>query len=462
MSHHASPSELPADALQQVLDWVERARCDDLPEAVVRAAKDYLLNTVAAMLSGSTAPGAAEIVAQVREWGGREQCVVVAHGLEVPAPLAALANGVMAHALDFDDTQVGTGLHANVSLVPALLAAAQLRPSASGRDFLLAHVTGLEVSCRLTLAAMRRSSHPWLTTTLFGIFGATVSAAKLLGLDATQTRHAVGIAYSSAGGNRQGLLDGTLVQRIQPGLCAQAALTAVALAARGVTGAIDVLEGRYGLYPCYYGDDHDLAALTDGLGQSYRMLDIAIKAYPCCSYSQEPIEAALHFVRAGDIEPAQVERAVAYVVSDHAAGLIGRPYAPRSCAQVDAQFSIQYVIAAALVRRRLGLADFNEPALHDPAVLALAPRVHVLVDPKRAGTLELHLRGGAVLSKRVLEVAGHPGQRLGADALAERLRQSSDCAHAPRTEEQLAALLDVVGRLDEPGGSGAEIAYLLT
>ena len=182
------------------------------------------------MLAGSGAPGAPEIVSQVREWGGRPESTVAVHGLKVPAPMAALANGVMAHAMDYDDTQVGTGLHANVVVVPALLAMVETIPKASGRDLLLAHALGLELACRMTLAATNRGGHPWLTTTLFGIFGATLAAGKIAGLDAARLRHALGIAYSSAAGNRQGLLDGTLIQRVQPGLCAQAAVAAVAFA----------------------------------------------------------------------------------------------------------------------------------------------------------------------------------------------------------------------------------------
>src|SRR6185369_12669214 len=103
-----------SDALEGMIDWAIAARYEDLPVEAIAAAKRYLLNTSAAMLAGSGAPGAPEIVSQVRDWGGKPESTVAVHGLKVPAPMAALANGVMAHAMDYDDTQVGTGLHANV------------------------------------------------------------------------------------------------------------------------------------------------------------------------------------------------------------------------------------------------------------------------------------------------------------------------------------------------------------
>lgn len=436
------------DPLGTLLDWAGALRYEDLPAPVVAACKSCLTNSAAAMLAGSGAPGAPQAVAQVREWGGRAESTVVAHRLKAPAPLAAFANGVMAHAMDFDDTQVGTGFHGNVTIVPALLAVAETRAEATGRDLLLAHIAGLEIACRMTLAATNRARHAWLTTTLFGVFGAAIAAGRLLGLDGAQLRHAVGIVYSSAGGNRQGLLDGTLIQRVQPGLCAQAAVSAVALARKGITGAHDVLEGRYGLYPSYYGADYEPDTLTRELGLRYRMRDIAFKPYPCCSYSQEPIDAALHLAREHRIAAADVVEAVVSVASQHAAGLVDHPYAPRSCAQVDAQFSMQYVIAAALVRGALGIADFQEAALRDPAVLEVSRRVRVVVEPEREGQVALRMRDAGVLVHRVTTARGHPDRPFSEQEMAGKLFECARQAVVPRSELQVAALTQSIADLE--------------
>jgi 2-methylcitrate dehydratase PrpD len=450
----ADPLGVGADPLASVLEWAHGVRYEDLPASAVEASKAYLTNTAAAILGGSAAPGAVEAVRQVREWGGAPQSTVAVHGFKTSAPLAAFANGVMAHALDYDDTQVGTGFHPNVSLVPALLAASELAAGASGRDLVRAHVVALEVACRMTLAAKNRAAHPWLTTTLFGVFGAAVGASLMLGNGQAALRQAFGIVYSSAGGNRQGLLDGTLIQRVQPGLCAQAGVQAAQLAAQGVTGAQDVLEGRYGLYPSYYGKDYDLKELTRGLGRDYRMLDLALKPFPCCSYSQEPIEAALGLAAERGFDPESVEEAVVSVASQHAAGLVDHPYAPRSCAQVDALFSMQYVIAAALTRKRLGLADFQEAALRDPGVAGYSRRVRVAVDPERPGNVELRLKGGGRLSKRVALARGFPQRPFSASDLSAKLGECGALAAAPRTREQLAALSETIAALERVAKAG--------
>ncbi len=451
---------MSTDPLGELLAWARSARHQDLPAPVVAASKRYLLNTTAAMLAGSGAPGAPQAVAQVREWGGVPQSTVVAHGLKAPAPLAAFANGVMAHAMDYDDTQVGTGFHGNVTIVPALLAVAETRPSAGGREFLVAHAVGLEIACRMTLAASRRAAHPWLTTTLFGVFGAAIAAGRLLELDQQTLRHAVGIVYSSAGGNRQGLLDGTLIQRVQPGLCAQSAVAAVGLATHGLTGAHDVLGGRYGLYPSFYGSDYQPASLLEGLGSEFRMLDIALKAYPCCSYSQEPVDAVLELQREHGFAGTDVVEVVAYVVSAHAAGLVNRPYAPRSCPQVDAQFSLQFVVAAALCRGALGIPDFQEGTLADPAVLAVSQRVRVAVDAEREGVVEVRLRDGRRLSNRVSRARGHPSNPMSTDELRRKFDECARHAATARSDAQACALERAIMDFENLPSAG-ELAALL-
>jgi 2-methylcitrate dehydratase PrpD len=344
--------------------------------------------------------------------------------------------------------------------VPALLAAIETSAEASGRDLLLAHVLALEVSCRMTLAATNRAHHPWLTTTLFGVFGAAIAAGKILCLDEPLLRHAAGIVYSSAGGNRQGLLDGTLIQRVQPGLSAQAGVVAVALARQGVSGAHDVLEGRYGLYPSYYGSDYEPEILVRGLGRDFHMLGLALKPYPCCSYSQEPIEAALEIVREHRFDAEHLVEAAVYVASKHAAGLVDHPYQPRTCAQVDAQFSMQYVIAAVICRKALGLADFQDQALRDPSVLKLAQRVRVIVDPKREGSVEMRLKDGGVISRRVPVARGHPRRPFSKGELLEKLSACGSNAAIPRTFAQVEAIARGIQDLDQLT-RGGDLAVLL-
>jgi 2-methylcitrate dehydratase PrpD len=172
-------------------------RFADLSDDAVIAAKRDILDTLGAMLGGSVAPGIAELSGLVKHWGGREESSLLLIGGKVPAPQAAMVNATMGHALDFDDTVDRAGnIHPGTSTLAASLAVAELQGGASGRDFVLAVTLGLDVSCRLALAAP--VDRGWHRTAAFGIFGATAAAGKLLRLNVEPMVNAFGIASCGA------------------------------------------------------------------------------------------------------------------------------------------------------------------------------------------------------------------------------------------------------------------------
>jgi 2-methylcitrate dehydratase PrpD len=165
----------------------------------------------------------------------------------------------MGHALDFDDTLDRAGnIHLGASTLAASMAAAERHGGASGCDFVLAVVLGLDVACRLALAAT--IDRGWHRTAIIGIFGATAAAGKLLGLSVEQLVNAFGIAYSQAAGNRQCIVDGALTKRFQAGQAASAAVLSALLAQEGFTGARQVFAGRYGFFPMYQPEGYELAS----------------------------------------------------------------------------------------------------------------------------------------------------------------------------------------------------------
>ena len=167
----------------------------------------------------------------------------------MPAPQAALVNATMGHALDFDDTFDRAGnIHPGISTLAASLAVAEWCGGTSGRACVLAVTLGLDVACRVALAAT--VDRGWHRTAAMGIFGATAAAGKLLGLSVEQMVHAFGIALSYAAGNRQCIVDGALTKRLQAGQAASSGVFAAVLAREGFTGAQHVFAGRYGFFRC--------------------------------------------------------------------------------------------------------------------------------------------------------------------------------------------------------------------
>ena len=410
-------------------------RFSDLPAAVVAAAKANLFDTLACAVAGSTAPAVREVVDLALEWGGASQATILAFGQKVPAHHAAWVNGTMAHARDYDDTHDAAVLHAGVTVIPAALAAAELRGDASGEDFIAGVAAGLEVVCRLGVATrIGIIESGFIYTPLFGHFGATVAAARVLGLDEAQTINAIGIAYSQVAGNHQVTRDAAMTKRMQPGFAAQAALVSVQLAQRNIRGAQHTFDGIDGLLRVYLRGRCDSAVLRAGLGSRYEFTELSYKPYPCCRFNHTAIDAALALRETQDFDPARIRR-IEVRTNRQAFEAVCTPIEVRKSPQtiVEAQFSIPYAVAAALTDGHVGLAHFSEQGLRRTDILELAARIEGVVssDIERDWSrnispahLLIEMVDGTVREMRVDYPSGHPRRPMSA---ADFDRKMDDC-----------------------------------
>jgi len=346
---------------------------DDLPDATITATKRDILDTFGCMLGGSAAPGIATLLKLAAHRGGREEAGVLLHGLRLPAPEAALINAAMGHALDYDDTlDHGGSIHPGVAVLAASLAAAELR-GATGRDLVLAVALGLDVSCRIALAAT--VDRGWHRTAAIGVFGATAAAGKLIGLDAARMEHALGIALSLASGSRQCIVDGALTKRLQAGQAARDGVFSALLAADGFTGTTGTFAGRFGFFALYQPGGYDLVPLTDEIGQAFRGDEVSFKPYPCGRPLHALLDAAIHargelgIKRGDDVATATVTLDPAICREQFEDG----PHRARPTQIVEAQFALPFLTAIALLRGRVAIEDLSR--LDDPEVLALAARI---------------------------------------------------------------------------------------
>ena len=355
---------------------------DDLAPEVIAAAKANIFDTLACAAAGSSADAVGDTRALALEWGGAPQATILAFGDKVPAHHAAWVNGTMAHARDYDDTHDAAVLHAGVSVVPAALAAAELRGKVKGADFISAVAAGLETICRIGVATrIGIIESGFMYTPLFGHFAATVAAGRVLGLDVTQMINAIGIAYSQVAGNHQVTRDGALTKRMQPGFAAQSALISVQLAKRGVRGAQATFEGVDGFLRVYLHDRCDRDALRAGLGERFEFTALSYKPYPCCRFNHTAIDAALIGRASAGFHPDRV-RSIRVGLNHQAYEAVCTPVdvrkAPRTI--VHAQFSIPFTVAAALIDGGVTLGHFDDRSIKRADILALAQRVESYVD----------------------------------------------------------------------------------
>ena len=265
---------------------------EDLPLDCIQYCKLLIMDSLGVVFPGSIAPGCREIVKLAENWGGDSGSSLLIYGNKTSPPLAALANSTMMHALDFDDTLDVSALHTFVTVLPTALATVEaLGEKVSGKQFIAALILGVDIICRLSMGIRRPLS--WIRTATCGSFGSAAAAGKILNLNHDDMSNALGIVYSQTAGNAQGLLEGRLVKRMQPGFAASAGVLSAFLAMNGITGSRNFLEGPYGFYRLYEQGEYDVEPVIDKLGEHYTILDLSIKPYPCCRMTHSSIDATL-------------------------------------------------------------------------------------------------------------------------------------------------------------------------
>ncbi|MCF2530302.1 MmgE/PrpD family protein [Yinghuangia soli] len=371
----------------------------------------------------------------VRRWGGTPEATVIGTGEHLPAPAVALANGTLAHALDFDDTHLPSVLHPSASVVPAALAAAEAT-GADGAALTAAVAAGIEVCNRLGMASYLPEARNSLffargrhATSICGTLGAAAAAGLLYGLDADGIAHALGIAASMGSGVIEANRTGGTVKRVHCGWAAHSGVTAAVLAAEGVTGPPTVLEGRFGFFAAWLDGRYDAGALLDGLGTRWELPRTVYKPYPANHFTHPAVDCALA-LRADGLTAERVAGidSIELGVAEPVLRTIAEPREektqPRSA--YHAKFSGPYTVAAALLGGGgLGLAQEDFAAL-DPRCLALAARVRVVADEKAtelfptafAAVLRVRLADGTGLEHRVDSSRGSPEHPLSAAEIA--------------------------------------------
>jgi len=427
---------------------VTKSRWEDCPAEAVDIARRAILDCLGVMLAGSIEP-AARIVAEVaRAEGGSPLATVVGTSLRTGTVWAALANGTAAHALDFDDTNFAMLGHPSAPVLSAALAAGELT-MADGRAIVHAFLLGFEVET--TMASVMNPPHyekGFHATGTLGTMGAAAAAARLLGLDAAQTRAALAVAASQASGLKENF--GTMTKPFHAGHAARSGVLSALLARDGFTASEQAIEGPQGYFAVLSAGKRDEQVL-DSLGAPWKILEtgVAVKPYPSCACTHSIIDSALELQRTHRIRPEQVAQVTVGVNAAVPRILIHSN--PRS--GLEAKFSGEFSAAAALCDGRVGIATFRDDKTDDPTIRELMTRVRLVVDPEIPGDLERHmwtrvtvrLRDGREVAIAPRPVPGHPGLPLSMDQLREKFM---DCARIVLPEDRADSVRQMVEQLD--------------
>jgi len=425
---------------------------DSLPEEVVTAAKRAVLDTLAVTLAGYREEASRIVTDYVRELGTVGEAGVVASGFRAAASEAALANGTMAHALDYDDVSTSMLGHPSAPLLPAVLALAE-KTGASGKDTIVAFVLGFEVECKMGLAiGAGHYARGWHATSTLGSLGAATACAKLLRLDLAATRATLGIAASLAGGTRQNF--GTMTKPLHAGIAARNGVMAASLAAGGFTADATIIEAPLGFLHLFGAGDHDAEKAVASLGQPFAIVSpgVSVKLYPCCYATHRALDAALQLQGEASTEPGRIGRVEVKVSRGTAIPLIHH----RPQTGLEGKFSMEYCLAAALLDGRVTPASFSDEAVQRPEAQKLLRRVEMVEEglgPPIVGpaTVRAILDDGSQHSRHVETPRGDPKAPLTWDELVGKYR---DCAAAILPDAAIARSVEIIAELEAAADVG--------
>ncbi len=401
-----------------VAEWVVDQQKLRLPEDVDHHVRRMILDHLAGVVASSVGPVAATVNAHVQRTYPGASATAIGFGRS-SALGAAVLNGMNGHGIEADEGYTPGSMHPTSAILPAVFAVAQERETPTDR-ILFAAAIGMELSCRIAAAGhpATRNNH-FHNTAIAGVLGAAAAVSVLLQLDMNGVANALGIAGSHAGGLFEFLGQSAEIKRVHPGKAARDGIVSADLALAGLTGPTTVLEGTDGYFAAFAGSpgsDWFPGTVRDGLGEKWVILQTYVKPYPCCRHLHGAIDAVLALSREHGINPADVES-----VEIGTFTIATRHADKKADSTLQAQLSLPFTVAVALLRGNVTLTDFDEATRTNPAAHALMDKVSVHLDvaadkayPKNGRPAEatIQLKDGTRLTHRVEYPYGEPANPM--------------------------------------------------
>jgi len=429
-------------ATRGLLDFVARSEIEGFPEEVIEMSKKCLLDWIGVTLGGAQEAAARAILDLVREAGGEKQATLLAIGMRTSVLNAALANGTMAHALDYDDANSVVRAHISAPLIAALLPLAEYK-GRTGRDFITALVMGFEASTRIGLALGKEYYEAgWHATAILGRLGAAAAVGKLMKLGSDQFAAAMGIAATQAGGIRD--VFGTMTKPFHAGKAAADGILAAILAQRGFTAPMDILDEGSG-FSRVFSPTYRSKLLIENLGKTYGILNNSFKPYAACLLIHPVIDGLILLRKQYPFEAKEIER-IGIEVAPLNLEVAGN-VRPRS--GLEGKFSLYFAAALALLFGHAGNSLFSDKMIADPEVRSQMEKVAATGNPSLGETeakITVKLKDGRVHATQVASPKGDPRNPL---SFAEIEEKFADLASTVLPEDRIEKIIGLVRQLED-------------
>lgn len=438
------------DAINRFAQHVVGTTYERLPPAAVLAIKTFVLDSLGVGIAGSGEVWAARLLECAAGWGEGRESTVWGTGHRLPAQSAALVNAYQIHCLEFDCVHEGAVVHPMATLLSVLFADAERRGNVNGKVFLAAVAVGVDVACSIGMAS--RSPMQFFRPATAGAFGAVAALGKLAGLDVDLLTNAFGIVYGHVSGTLQAHVEGSPLLGLQMGFNARGALTAVELAAKGLVGPHEVLEGRYGFFRLFEGGAYDLTPVLGELGTVWRVTELAHKPFPSGRLTHGVVEGLQRLQRKHGFAVTNIAKVTA-LVPRLVKRLVGRPDIP-SPAGGYARLCLPFVAGTALLRGTVDVPDFRGQWLTEPGVHELAQRIEIVLDDNPdenamvPQTVQVTLTDGTRHEVRLDRVIGHPLSPLSREQHLAKFRRCWTYGAHPLKADNCERLIGLVDGLE--------------
>ena len=438
---------------KELAGFLVEIKYSDLPSAVVEKAKGLILDQLGCELAFANLPWNRQVYQYVLgRKGGKKESTLTYYGLKTGVEDAAFANATFGHGFEMDDTEMNSITHPGSIVIPAALAAGEMKRS-TGREFLLAVVTGYEAMLRAGTAARTMIFRAFHGTGVNGPFGSAAATAKILGFDKDLMVNALGIAGSDASGIGEYTVSGGSVKRLHAGFASQAGVRAALLARAGMTGPSTVLEGKHGFCQAY-ANEYFIEEITAGLGKEFRILRTGNKPYCCCAAQHATIDATTAINKKYSVRPQDVAEVIVQLVARDVKSN-GNIIEPQDI--TSAQFSGRFGVALRLIKGSNGFGDYTEKNIRDPELLNLAKKVRFVVDNDlekiavggAPAIVSIKLNNGTLLEQRVDYAKGTIQNPMTPEELEAKFRGLASTALPEKQVEKIISLLKQLDQLDD-------------
>ena len=461
MSSTTAP--LLVNATRDLAAFASGLRFEDIPREAIERIKYCALDSIGCCLFGVTLPWTRHVQAMAEDEGATPVASIFGSGRKTSVAQAVLVNSTAGHAFELDDIHKESIVHPGSLATPVALAFAEAANGAPGRDVITGMIAGYEVGTRVgnaaTMSLFLRGFHPQGTS---GAFVAAATAGRMLGLDANQMQHALGIVGSQAGG-LMAAQEGAMVKRFHCGRAAQSGVYSALLARRGFTGILDVLEAPYGGFLSALSDKPNAQRLTAGLGTVWETVNVGYKPHASVTSIHTALDALAGIMRENQLKAddvAAVDAGLSHMTHVHCA------WEYKAQGVTAAQMNLYYGLAVIALDGMAFVDQYREDRLRDPRILDFIRRISARVDRgieamgaafRHAARVSVTTRDGRTFEREILHRHGSPENPLAPADVEYKFRHVARACLSPANIDKVVQL---VAKLDTLDSSSELIAIL--